>query len=69
MQDETHQLLKQRKKLVPLFKNAYDKYRDTGIPPVRALVMDYTSDENVYKIDDEYMLTDNLLIAPLTACE
>ena len=67
--EETKKLLKEREKLVPMLKKAYDKYRDMGIPPVRALVMDYTNDENVYKIDDQYMLGDNLLVAPMTADE
>lgn len=66
-EEETRQILKERQKLIPMLKEAYDKYRDFGIPPVRALVMDYSNDENVYHIDDEYMLGDSLLVAPMTA--
>jgi alpha-D-xyloside xylohydrolase len=37
------------------------------VAPVRALVSDFTADRETYGIDDEYMFTDNLLVAPMTA--
>ncbi|MBE5040878.1 hypothetical protein [Ructibacterium gallinarum] len=40
-------------------------YNKTGKPPFRALVCDYTNDTVTYDIDDEYMLGDALLIAPI----
>ena len=43
-----------------------DLYHTQGVPPVRALVMDYTSDPETYGIEDQYMLGDDLLIAPMT---
>ena len=43
-----------------------EKYKNTGVAPVRALVSDYTHDENTYGIDDQYMLGDSLMVAPLT---
>lgn len=66
-EDKVKELLKIRKQLVPMLKNAFDKYKKEGVPPVRALVMDYTDDAETYKIDDEYMFCDTLLVAPLTA--
>ncbi len=63
---EVRELLKLRKKLVPMLKKAFKKYKKTGIPPVRALVMDYTDDKETYKIDDQYIFCDNLIVAPLT---
>jgi alpha-D-xyloside xylohydrolase len=66
-EDEVRELLKIRKSLVPMLKKAFDAYHTTGKPPVRALVADYTQDENTYKIDDEYVFCDNLIVAPLTA--
>ena len=66
-EDEVRELLKIRESLVPMLKRAFDEYRDTGKPPVRALVADYTKDENTYKIEDEYVFCDNLIVAPLTA--
>lgn len=64
---EVKALLEERKKLFPLLRRAFDRYHESGIPPVRALVMDYTADPETYGIDDEYMLGDTLLVAPMTA--
>lgn len=38
----------------------------TGEPLMRALVFDYTDDENVYDIRDEYLFGKELLVAPVT---
>ncbi len=64
-EDEVRSLLKLRRSLIPMLKKAFDKYRDTGIPPVRALVSDYTDDENTFEIDDEYIFCDNLIVCPM----
>ncbi|MBE5039379.1 TIM-barrel domain-containing protein [Ructibacterium gallinarum] len=65
-EDEVRSLLKTRETLVPMLKAAFDQYRDTGKPPVRALVADYTNDKQTYQIDDAYLFCDTLLVAPLT---
>ncbi len=66
-EDEVKELLKIRKSLVPMLKKAFDEYKTTGKPPVRALVADYTDDKETYFIDDEYIFCDDLIVAPLTA--
>ncbi len=66
-EDEVRELLKLREKLIPMLKTAFDEYRDTGKPPVRALVMDYTDDGETYRLDNEYMFCDDLLVAPIAA--
>ena len=68
-EDEVRELLKVRKTLVPMLKKAFDEYKTTGKPPVRALVMDYTDDKETYKIDNQYIFCDNLIVAPMTAKE
>lgn len=68
-EDEVRELLKVRETLVPMLKKAFDEYKATGKPPVRALVMDYTGDSETYGIDDEYIFCDNLIVAPMTAEE
>lgn len=65
-EDELRTLLKERQKLVPTLKKAFDEYKLTGKPPVRALVADYTYDENTYNIDDQYVFCDDMIVAPLT---
>ena len=63
-EDEVRELLKVRESLVPMLKAAFQKYHDTGNPPVRPLVMDYTDDADTYEICDEYMFCEDLLVAP-----
>ena len=64
---EVRELLKLRESLVPMLKKSFDLYRDTGKPPVRGLVMDYTDDPETFNIDDEYMFCEDLLVAPIAA--
>lgn len=66
-EDEVRALLELRYKLIPQLKIAFDAYRDTGKPPIRALVMDYTNDSTTYGIDDEYLFCDDLLVAPIAS--
>lgn len=63
--EEVREILKTRKKLVPALKAAFEKYKKTGVPPVRALVSEYTDDPETYNIDDEYLFCDNMLVAPV----
>lgn len=66
---EVRALLKERQKLIPRLKAAFDRYHKEGIPPVRALVCDYSQDENTYKLDDEYLFCADLLVAPIAVGE
>ena len=66
-EDEVRELLKLRESLVPMLKKSFDLYRDTGKPPIRGLVMDYTDDAETFNIDDEYMFCEDLLVAPIAA--
>lgn len=66
-EDEIRRLIKLRYRLIPMLKKAFDTYHATGKPPIRALVMDFTSDEMTYGIDNEYMFCEDLLVAPITA--
>lgn len=48
-----------------LYSNSYQLYK-TGMPLMRALVLHYQHDENVYNITDQYLLGENLLVCPVT---
>jgi alpha-D-xyloside xylohydrolase len=48
---------------------AFEQYHKTGTPPVRALVSDYTNDPETYRIDDEYLFCDDMLVAPMVCGE
>ena len=52
-------------KLMPyLFANAV-KAHTRGIPMMRAMVMEYSADPATHTLDRQYMLGDNLLVAPV----
>lgn len=55
-----------RMSLIPYLYAAFARYHTEGIPPFRALVVDYPADINVKDIYDEYMISENILAAPLT---
>lgn len=52
-------------KLMPyLYKTAIDTSR-SGIPTMRSMVLEYTEDKTCHFVDKQYMLGDNLLVAPI----
>ncbi|MCR5484751.1 MAG: glycoside hydrolase [Clostridiales bacterium] len=68
-ENEVRELLNERVKLIPMLKKAFMRYRTEGVAPARALVSDYTNDAETYKTDDEYLLGDSLLVAPIAPGE
>lgn len=55
-----------RYRLFPYMYTSMHQQYETGVPIMRALVLDNQEDENVYEIADQYMFGDNLMIAPVT---
>lgn len=53
-----------RMKFVPYLYSAYRNYMETGMPPIRALVLDFPNDPNVRTIDDAFLFGPSLLVAP-----
>lgn len=47
-----------------IYKTAVETSK-SGIPMARAMVLEYTDDRNVAYLDKQYMLGDNLLVAPI----
>ncbi len=60
-------ILELRMRLVPYLYSAFARYRIEGVPPFRPLVVDYPDDPTCRNIDDELLVGDHLLLAPLTA--
>ena len=54
-------------KLIPHLYAAFMNYYETGIPPVRPLVMDFPEDAATKDIYDQFMLGEGLMAAPLIA--
>lgn len=47
-----------------LYKTAIDT-SNSGIPTMRSMILEYTNDRNCAYLDKQYMLGDNLLVAPI----
>jgi alpha-D-xyloside xylohydrolase len=67
VQEACRHLFELRMSLIPYLYASFAQYHQRGIPPFRALVMDYPDDANTYEIDDSYMMGDSILVAPLIA--
>lgn len=55
-----------RMSLIPYLYAAFARYREEGVPPFRALIVDHPTDINLVDIYNEYMIGENILAAPLT---
>lgn len=63
--DVSRHFVKLKGKLMPyLFANAVKTHK-TGIPMMRAMVIDYSNDRAALTVDTQYMLGDSLLVAPV----
>ena len=62
-------LIEVRMQLVPYLYSAFARYHLEGLPPCRALVIDYPDDPQVWPVDTQYLLGDSLLVAPVIAGE
>ena len=57
--------VKLRYRLQPYFYDLFRECEETGLPPMRALVLNYEDDPNVHELNDEFMLGDQMLVAPV----
>ncbi len=58
-----------RMQLVPYLAAAFQRYATDGTPPFRALVLDSPQDKRLYSVDDQYMIGDRMMVAPIFAEE
>ncbi len=57
--------MKLRYRLLPFLYTALEESHRTGVPMFRPLLLNYQEDENTLGIDDEFMIGDDLLAAPI----
>lgn len=69
LQARCKEIIDVRMNLIPYLHAAFAIYQHTGLPPFRALVMDYPDDPMLTAVDDEYMVGDRILVAPIFADE
>jgi alpha-D-xyloside xylohydrolase len=62
-------IVEQRMSLVPYLRAAFAQYAAEGTPVFRSAVLDFPKDKELATIDDQYMVGDRLLVAPLFAGE
>jgi len=61
------ELFELRMRFIPYIYSAFFRYRETGLPPFRGLVMDWPEDPQCWSIDDQWMMGDSILVAPVVA--
>lgn len=69
LEAQCREVIRLRMQLVPYLYSAFVRYHQQGTPPFRALVVDYPSDKQVWKIDNQYMVGEELMVAPVVAGE
>jgi alpha-D-xyloside xylohydrolase len=60
-------LFELRMSLIPYLYSAYHEYRNSGTPPLRALVMDWPDDPRTRGVDDQFLVGPSLMVAPIFA--
>lgn len=58
-----------RMQLAPYLTAAFQRYAESGTPPFRALVLDAPQEQRLYRVDDQFMVGDRMMVAPLFAGE
>lgn len=56
-----------RMRLIPYIYSGFWKARETGVPFIRGLVVDYPDDEKTYGVDDQFMFGEAFMVAPISA--
>jgi alpha-glucosidase len=59
-------MIKLRQRLLPYLYTLFEECHSTGAPILRPLLFEYPEDETTYNADDEFLLGDALLVAPIT---
>lgn len=54
-----------RYRLLPYIYAQSIRSSETGLPLMRALILEYPQDRNVYHIEDQYMFGNDMLVAPI----
>jgi alpha-glucosidase len=59
-------MIKLRQRLLPYLYTLFEECHRTGAPILRPLLFEYPHDETTYTADDEFLLGDALLVAPIS---
>lgn len=64
-EDIIRKYLKLRYALMPYLYTALEEAHRTGVPPFRPLLLNYQDDPSTYNLDDQFMVGNHLLVAPI----
>jgi alpha-glucosidase len=64
-EDIIRKYLKLRYQLLPFLYTTLEEAHRNGVPLFRPLVLNYQDDPNTYNLDDEFMIGNDLLVAPV----
>ncbi len=63
--DVTRHFAKLKNRLMPYLYNIAVRNHDSGVPVMRAMLLEFPEDPNCHVLDRQYMLGDSLLVAPI----
>jgi len=69
MAGRMREIVELRMRLLPYLYSCFYTYRTQGLPPVRALLLDFPDDKKLREVDNEFLFGDNLLVAPFIGAE
>jgi alpha-D-xyloside xylohydrolase len=69
LEEKCRRIIGWRMQLIPYLRAAFARYATDGTPPFRALILDSPDDASLAQIDDQYMIGDRIMVAPLFAGE
>ena len=64
-EDIIRKYLKLRYELLPFLYTTLEEAHRTGVPLFRPLLLNYQDDANTYNLDDQFMIGEDLLVAPI----
>ncbi len=62
---QVRELVNLRMSLLPYFYSAFYRYRREGLPPTRALPIEFPDDAALRTVEDAYLFGDAILVAPI----
>jgi len=69
LQARCREVIEWRMQMLPYLEEAFRAYKANGTPPFRALALDWPHEQRLSEVDDQYMIGDRMMVAPLFAGE
>jgi alpha-D-xyloside xylohydrolase len=69
LESRCREIIGWRMQLIPYLTAAFQRYAQDGTPPFRALVLDTPHHRRLHTVDDQYLVGDRMMVAPLFAGE